>query len=200
MAKRVSLTDLNSVLASAEKKSKETPNNIPVLDVGRSVIKVADRWLDRKEEEEKAKTARETVEAELLDIVTPLRNDLCVKEYVPTVKVPSSNGPAVNVSWSTSYKEIKQLEEVKDLLGDDFDLFFREKIDIKVKPDVVMNDEQLLEIVKAVGAERFPELFDVCRKTVPKEEYTTEFHKVFSAKKQAALGQLVPQYKASVKK
>jgi len=100
--------DLSDVLAgaSAPKPSKSKKSSVPVLEVGEDVKKLAGRVREVKEQLDSAESMYETLGAELVQKVAPLREDLCRRSYLSSVRVPDSKGLSVGISWADKYKAI----------------------------------------------------------------------------------------------
>ena len=92
--------DLGAVLAgaTAPKASKSKKPTAPVLVVGEDIKKLATRVREVKEQLDSAESIYETLGAELIGKVSPLRDDLCKKSYQSSVRIPDTKGLSVGIS------------------------------------------------------------------------------------------------------
>jgi len=196
------VVSIDDVLAGASTPAKEakSKSTTPVLTVSKEVKELVARIREQKEEFTSLKGMIEADEAELRELIAPLRGKLCQKGYVSTVRVPSTDDKSVSVTWSKSYSkcELDNREAIVEIVGEEEydDLFTAEK-EITVKGDI--DDKTLRELIDAVGPMRFAEFFDVKRWIKPTERYTEGFFSSFNEEQREALAGMVQQYKASIK-
>jgi hypothetical protein len=193
--------DLDSVLSSAaapaDSKSK---SKVPVLTVSPDVQAKAKRLRELHAEIESLTSMFETISTEVVEAVSPLRENLCKSGYVSSVKIPDGAGSSIGMSWTDSYSKIDlaNRDAIMAVVGDQFGDFFRLDKEIKVKGEIP--DEMLRELVEAVGSARFAEFFEVKRWLKPTTRYTQESLVTFTPEQRQQLGQAgVRQYKASIK-
>lgn len=193
--------DLTAVLAGAStpKASKGKKSTVPVLMVGEDVKKLASRVRDAKNDLDSAESMYETLGAELLQKVSPLREDLCRRAYQSSVRVPDARGMSVGVSWSDKYSKIPAENEaaLREVAGSAFDDYFARDLTVTVRD---VSEDSLKELVKAVGPKRFSQFFEVLRTFTPTTRFTQEQFNAFTADQRQALALAgVKQHKPSIK-
>ncbi len=193
--------DLNAVLAgaTAPKASKSKKSAVPVLVVGDDVKKLVTRVREVKEELDSAESMYETLGAELIAKVAPLREDLCRKAYQSSVRIPDAKGLSVGISWADKYCAIpsENEEALRAIAGDAYDDYFTGSIEVSVRD---ISEESLTELVKAVGPERFARFFSVTKTIKPATRFTQEQFNVFTPEqRQQFIISGVKQFKPSIK-
>jgi hypothetical protein len=197
--KNVKVVDLDSVLGSAEsKEAKASKSKVPVLKVDGKTQTTVTRLRKLKEEMDSLQSEFDMLKGELVGVAAPLRAELCASGYVSSVRVPGTDGLSVSVSWSNAYSKIPlgSGPEIEAVVGEErFGSFFFQDMEIKVKD---ISEESLMELVEAVGPERFARFFEVKRWLKPNERYTTEFFTAFTPEERESLAPMVRQYSPSV--
>jgi hypothetical protein len=192
--------DLNSILAGATvPKEKSGKSGAPVLDVPKDVKELVTQIRNVKAELDSAKSMFETLEAELVAKVSPLREKLCSKGYVSAVKVPGAKGEGVSLSFSSRYSKtsLDNADTIEGIIGGErFLEFFTTGMNIVVKD---VSEKSLLELIELVGEEKFARFFNVERWITPVERYTTEFFNTFTQEERLLLSNIVRQHKPSVR-
>jgi hypothetical protein len=186
-AKSVSAADL---LAGAAKKGKSSNHLVYVGEVG---CEAATRWLDLNDKF--AETERELALARdrVLDVIRPWHEDACTKRkaHEATVVVETPTG-ALRVSFQHRYTKLglDREEHLRELLGENFERYFKRTVSLKVKKEVAEDPERLdamvLALAEALGAENFSSLFEVEQSLTPTKAYT-ESTCQFAAETRAAL-------------
>jgi hypothetical protein len=192
--------NLEDVLASATaaKEAKST-SKTPVLTVGEEVSGMAKRLRELKDEIESKTSEFDSLSADFVEQVEPLRAAYVVRNgFTSSVKVPDGEGKSVSVTFSSNYSKVAVASQgaIEELAGDSFDLFFKKEMEITVKD---VTEESLMELVQAVGPERFARFFSVNRWILPTKAYTEQFYTAFDDGQRAALKGVVKQYKPSIK-
>lgn len=147
-----------------------------------------------------AKADLELSEEELINAIKPSYVETLKNRYVNSARLSENDIEAI-VSWKDAYSKIptENADEIKGLVGDKFNDYFREVNEIVVKEDVASNEKLLEELITAVGPDTFSKYFDVAQKIVPKKEFTERRYKEFSAEQNSKLDMHVRQYKPSVR-
>ena len=156
-----------------------------------------------KEKYDAAKAAKadlELSEEELLAQVSPVYIERLRDAYVNSARVNEGNIEAT-ISWKDAYSKIPvdKIDEIKDLIGDKYEEFFKEVNEIVVKEDVASNPNLLEELIKAVGPDTFSKYFDVAQHVKPTTRFTEERHRTLSPEVNTQLDITVRQYKPSVR-
>ncbi len=193
--------DLSAVLAgaTAPKASKSKKPTAPVLVVGEDIKKLATRVREVKEQLDSAESMYETLGAEFIQKVAPLRDDLCRRSYQSSVRVPDTKGLSVGISWSDKYCAIPSENEdaLRELAGVAYDDYFTGSIEVSVRD---ISEESLTELVKAVGPERFARFFSVVKTIKPTTRFTQEQFNVYTPEqRQQFILAGVKQFKPSIK-
>jgi hypothetical protein len=172
-AKTVSAADL---LAGAAKKGK-TSNHL--VYTGEAGQEAAARWLELNakfaETERELGLARDRV----LDVIRPWHEETCARRraHEATVAVETPTG-ALRVSFQHRYAKLglDREEHLRQVLGDDFERYFKRTVSLKVKKEVAEDPERLdamvLALAEALGAENFASLFEVEQSLTPTKAYT----------------------------
>jgi len=167
--------------------------------VGEDVSGMARRLRELKDDIDSRTSEFDSLSADFVEQIESLRAAYVVRNgFTSSVKVPDGEGKSVSVTFSSSYSKvpIASMDAVEELAGDSFDLFFRKEMEITVKD---VTEESLMELVQAVGPERFARFFAVNRWILPTKAYTEQFYTAFDEGQRAALKVVVKPYKPSVK-
>jgi hypothetical protein len=178
------------LLAGATKKGKTTSHLAYTGEAGREA---AARWLELNAQ--LAETERELglVRDKLLDVIRPWHEETCARRraHEPTVVIETPTG-ALRVSFQHRYTKLAlDLEaDLRGLLGDDFDRYFKRAVSLKVKKEIAEDPAQLEQMVvalaEALGAENFASYFEVEQSLTPTKAFT-ETRWQFPAETRAAL-------------
>jgi len=194
--------DLADILATATepKKGKTSKSKVPVLTVSNEIKTKATRIREVKEELDSLESMYETLSAEVIESVSPLREALCRQQgYQSSVRIPDTKGLSIGVSWADKYSKIsaENEKELREIAADKFDEYFTKDMVITVKD---ISEESLKEIVKAVGPERFAQFFAVEKTFKPNTRFTHEQFTAFThEQRQRFLQAGVKQNKPSIK-
>ena len=147
-----------------------------------------------------AKADLELSEEELLNEVTPVYVERLRDSYLTSARINEGDIEAT-VSWKDAYSKIPidKIDEVRGLVGEKYDEFFKEVNEIVVKDDVASNPNLLEELIKAVGPDTFSKYFDVAQFVKPKVRFTEDRHRSLSPEVNTQLDVTVRQYKPSVR-
>lgn len=172
-AKAISAADL---LAGATKKGKSTNH---LVYVGEAGCEAATRWLDLSNR--LAETERELALArdQVLDVIRPWHEDTCSRRraHESTVVIQTPTG-ALRVSFQHRYTKLAldREEHLRQLLGDDYERYFKRAVSLKVKKEVAEDPERLdvmvLSLAESLGAENFAALFEVEQSLTPTKTFT----------------------------
>lgn len=156
-----------------------------------------------KEKYDAAKAAKadlELSEEELLQEVTPAYVTKLKESYVNSARVVEDEVEAT-ISWKDAYSKIPidKSDEIKELIGDKYNDYFREVNEIVVREDVAANPKLLEELITAVGPDTFSKYFDVAQHVKPTTRFTEERHRTLSPEVNGKLDVSVRQYKPAVR-
>jgi hypothetical protein len=156
-----------------------------------------------KEKYDAAKAAKadlELSEEQLLGEVSPVYVERLREQYVNSARLNEDNVEAT-VSWKDAYSKIpvEKIDEIKELVGDKYDEFFKEVNEIVVREDVASNPNLLEELIREVGPDKFSKYFDVAQHVKPTTRFTEERHRTLSPEVNTQLDVTVRQYKPSVR-
>lgn len=156
-----------------------------------------------KEKYDAAKAAKaefELSEEELLREVKPQYVEKLRSSYVNSARLVEGDVEAT-VSWKDAYSKIpsESSEEIKGIVEDKFDEYFKEVSEIIVREDVAANPDLLEELIRAVGPDTFSKYFDVTQYVKPTSRFTEERYRTLSPEANAQLDVAVKQYKPSVR-
>jgi hypothetical protein len=178
------------LLAGATKKGKSSNHLVYVGEVGQEA---AARWLALNAK--LAETDRELGLArdQVLDLIRPWHEETCARRraHEATVVVETPTG-ALRVSFQHRYTKLAldREEHLRQLLGENFERYFKRTVSLKVKKEVAEDPERLdamvLALAEALGTENFASLFEVEQSLAPTKTYT-ETSCQFPAETRAAL-------------
>jgi|GEM_PF-1611569 len=194
--------NLADVLATAAepKKEKSAKSKVPVLTVSNEIKARAAKIREVKAELDSLESMYETLSAEIVESVSPIRETLCRQQgYQSSVRIPDTKGLSIGISWSDKYSRIGAENEkaLREIAGDSFDEYFSRDMVITVKD---ISEESLKEIVKAVGPERFAQFFSVEKTFKPNTRFTHEQFTAFTQEQRQKLMQAgVKQNKPSIR-
>ena len=131
------------LLAGATKKGKASNHLVYTGEAGQEA---AARWLDLNakfaETERELGLARDQV----LDVIRPWHEETCArrKAHEATVVVETPTG-ALRVSFQHRYTKLAldREEHLRQVLGDDFERYFKRTVSLKVKKEVAEDPERL---------------------------------------------------------
>jgi len=188
--------NVNDVLKSASKKSKPKTEMVELS----LPAKALDAFHEAYDKVKEAEAELSIAQLDLLEKVEPSYLEQLKTKYVNSVRVTDGN-TELTVSWKDAYSKIptEQLDEIKSIVGNKTDSFFRETNDIKVKPEAATDPDVLEKLINAVGAENFRRWFDVNQSIKPTREFTERRYMELDKKTNEALAPLVKQYAPSIK-
>lgn len=187
---------LNTATAVKESKSK---SKVPALTVSAEIKTKATKIREVKEELNSLESMYEILSTELIETISPLRENLCKQGYVSSVRVPDAKGLSLGISWADKYSKIPAENEkaLRSIAGDRFDEYFMTEMVITVKD---ISEEGLTEIIKSIGPERFSQFFAVEKTFKPNTRFTQKQFTAFNLDQRRQLSQAgVRQYKPSIK-
>lgn len=191
--------DLEAVLNTATKEKKSTKSTIPVVTISEVVAKEVDVLRELKEQLESIQTMIDLKSAELIKVVSPQREKICKQEYTSSIKLAGTKGETITLTWKDAYSkvDVDHESDIKDIISDRYVEFFKKEMQIKAKDDI--SEQDLKDLIGAIGATKFTQYFEVERWIAPVKRYTTEFFNTFTAEEREKLSEIVRQYKPSLK-
>jgi len=187
---------------AAKKKSSKKKSTTPEVD--RPDLKDAiSKWKEGSTMEKDGKAMKAQAEGVILPEAEEERVKVSMGdgEYHSSVKI---NGE-VTVGVQGRYTKIDTdcEDEIKEIVGDKYDGWFKEDTKVSLKPALLNDEDAMGKIIGAVGEENFEKFFDVAQSIVP----TRAFHEaratdadVKKTYEQLHDEGLVKPYKAAVKK
>jgi hypothetical protein len=129
----------------------------------------------------KLKDQMDVLKAELIEQITDWHREQCEAraQYESTVLLPVGGGAQLQMVLANRWTEIRasREEELRELLGDDFDRCFRETVSLEVAKDVADDHKLLGQVVrklKKLAGDDFAEWFTSQRLLAATEEFTKE--------------------------
>jgi hypothetical protein len=205
---------LKSVMrGTPQKEATQSKSKTPVLNVSLQVQELAEKVYNDKVAMEMAENTFKQSSSELVTAVSPMRADLCQREYVSSVKVPTPSNKLVGVTWSSNYKKIPntQEEELIKTMGSQakynqsfyskFEVIAEDKTEAELYNLFCMlapNDGETEDDVR-IGQERFMNYFKVKETIRPTEQFVREH--IFMSEKMKSELELcgVQQYTPSIR-
>jgi hypothetical protein len=165
-----------ALLAGATKKGKATNH---LVYVGQAGCEAAARWLDLNDQFAETERELALVRDQVLNVIRPWHEEICARRraHESTVVIETPTG-ALRVSFQHRYAKmgVDREADLRQLMGDDFDRYFKRIVSLKVKKDVAEDPAQLeqmvLTLAEALGAENFASLFEVEQSLTPTKAYT----------------------------
>jgi hypothetical protein len=199
--KQAEVLGLKSVMRSApQKEPTQSKSKTPILNVSEQVQQLAEKVYNDKVAFEMAENEFKKSSAELVLNVSPMRTDLCQREYTSSVKVPTPTNKLVGVVWSSNYKKIPntQEEELIRIMGspEAYDQNFYSTFEVSVKDNsekglyalfcaLAPNGGENADDVR-MGQEKFMSMFEVKEAIKPTEGFIRQ-HIFMSEEKRAEL-------------
>lgn len=168
--------NLESILGSAEKE-KKTKSKVQEVNLSLEHKVKVDKMIELKTNITNNETELDLLFQEILSILEKERNNLIAKNgYFSSIKVSGTNGGNIIVSWKDKYSKIpiQNYDDLKALFDGNLDSYFAKKMTITVKQEISEND--LIELISLIGAERFAKYFEVERWIEPTSKFTYEKH------------------------
>jgi hypothetical protein len=204
---------LKSVLRTAQKPETTTAKSkTPTLQVGQEIKELAKEIADLKKQMDSAETKFKQRSQELIDFCIPQRIELCKKEYLSTIRIPTADDLSVTITWSGNYIKIPPSAEqmLINILGESaYSEYFKSKFVIQATDKT---DDELMRLFQwlspddgdteeglAIGQERFTQFFAVDEVIRPTERFIRDHVLMTPAKKEELLMAGVKQYQPSVK-
>lgn len=199
LAKKKEAFDVNSIIAGAAKpKTNGSKSKVPEVPVPPETQELLTEVRKLQEEIKSLKNICEMKEAQLIERVAPIREDLCLQGYVSSIKMADTENRFSTLSWKDAYSKVDvgNSESLAQIVGSKYPEFFTTALNITVKDT---SEDALQELISLVGPEQFARFFEVERNIKPTPRYTTEFFTAFKPEERTALRQIVIQYKPALK-
>src|SRR6185369_15512565 len=111
---------------------------------------------------------------QILDVIRPWHEETCARRraHEGTVVVETPTG-TLRVSFQHRYAKLAldREEHFRQLLGGDFERFFKRAVSLKVKKDVAEDparlEQMVLALAESIGAENFAAIFEVEQSLAP---------------------------------
>lgn len=202
---------LKDVMRAANKPVPATKSKIPLLDADADLRDKAQKVLDLKRQMDSLDTLLAEASKDLTDLAFPIRRDICKKDFINSVKVPTTDNHAVVIVWSGNYIKLKtEAEEyLVEILGDKYQEYFKSKFLISATDK---SDAELYELFGwlapdggeteeglAIGQERFSKFFTVEEAIKPTERFIRDHVLMDDETREQLENAGVRQYKASIK-
>jgi hypothetical protein len=183
--------------ASGPTDSKAKKSSVPIVPTSVEVQQLATEIRDLKILFDNTKTELEAKSEELRISVKPLRDNLCNKSYLSSVKITDTKQRPMTLSWSDSYSPIAvdNKDTLKDIVKGKYADFFEETRSASLRD---MTNEGLEEFIKILGPENFKRFVEVKRNIKPTTSFTQNQFSLTEDQRQK-LDLYVKQYKAAIK-
>jgi len=164
------------LLAGATKKGKATSHLVHTGEAGQEA---AARWLELNAKFAETERELALVRDRVLDVIRPWHEEQCARRraHEATVVVETPTG-ALRVSFQHRYTKLglDREEHLREVLGEDFERYFKRSVSLKVKKDVAEDparlEQMVMALAEALGAENFASLFEVEQSLTPTKAYT----------------------------
>lgn len=177
------MSKFSNVLKKAKKKAgqakprKKSPSaSIP------EISSAVDEWLEGKRQEKTGKAKRLQAEEEILPAALRAKRKASREdgEFHSSIDVNDK----VKVKTQNKYSPIDSDEEenVREVVGDKFDSWFKESTDVSFNSELLRDEEAMGSIIEAIGEENFSKYFTVKQVLVP----TKTFHEQIELNDDAA--------------
>jgi hypothetical protein len=186
---------------AAKKKTTKSKSKTPVVHRD-DLDEAIDKWLsgDKKEKEGKAEKAQ--AESVMLPEAEEERVKACMDEGTHHSGVKLND--KVTISVQSRYTKIStdSEDEIREIVGDKYDEFFKEKSKVELTAAALADEELLDKLAKAVGDD-FDRYFSVSEEIVPTKAFheqratSTDVREMFEKLEDEGL---VKPYKAAVKR
>jgi hypothetical protein len=176
-------TETENLLAAAAKEEPRKPDPFPCLE--KPILAMARSWLGAaaamEEQQERLKLYREKI----LEALAAWHLEQCRGRgaWEPSVTLETAKG-TLRVTFQHRYAVMPQRQEaaLAELAGEDFGRWFAKHYALAVKKEIAEDPVKLeatvASLAKALGKEKFAEIFDVTQRLQPTEEFTQERHEI----------------------
>ena len=202
-AKEAKGLDFDSMISKTvvSKTDKPRKNEMPVLNnLSKDMKKRIETFLDAKK---RAKNATAEMQAEEPAIIEYARKAQDTEAFEGKYNGSYNIGGLVKFVTQDRFscpqdKEVQ--EEIKKVLGKDYDNIIESEVSVTLKPEVFTDEKLKKELVKMVGS-RFSEFFITESRLSVKTGFAQEQYRIAggSQEKLEEIRSLIPQYKPSLK-
>jgi len=174
---------LKSVLRQAKQKEPESKSKTPILQVDAETEELAKKVAEAISKMTENKNIFLRLSKQLIGLVAPLRNKLCQREYIASVKVPAGN-QLLGVTWKKMW--LKMSGEVEPQLinifgKEKYNVYFDSKYEISFPSDKLTDlfcrlapNGGISESDIAEGQQWFINFFKVKEVVVPTEMFARD--------------------------
>lgn len=155
--------DVKAALAAAKKEVK-AKSKVPIYEADGETREIVDRLWEVKAKLDELNSMEAVLSNQLLTAIRPVRQGYFDRgELVTSLRAMGSKG-GLTVTWANRYTaaDADSEEYLREIVGEDFDRFFREQREIKMKDTSEAAIDLLLE---KLGVDVFVEMFEV-RQTI----------------------------------
>jgi len=189
---------INSAAKPAETVAKKK-STAPVVDPPDDIKAAVDEHVKAKAQEKEAKAVKDSTGETILAFVNNVqdtdgfdgkfRNSYAVRGHQTTIKFVSQNRASINAADE---------EQIKELLGQDFDSLIERRMTVKLK-DEVLEDEALQQALMDAIGDQFAVYFEVETKLAVKEGFDQNVYRVISKENLPVLRTFVRPYKPALR-
>ena len=155
-----SFDDMLAQTAKPKTTKAKAKSKVPTLNTPKDIRGEVDKYIEAKQAEKMAKTAKEDAGEAIIGYVQPHQD----KEgysgmFRHSYAVPGNNGTVKFVSSNRFSINAEDSEPLMELLGDSFDDMIERTFEVTLKPEVFLDDELKAELMSLVGSQ-FGTFFD----------------------------------------
>jgi len=190
--------DIMTVLANATAPTSKVSSKVLGVQVPEGVKILVKRKQEIVQKLDALEAENELVSGDIIEQVTPIYEQKCANDFTSSLKVPSTDGTNITISWKSAYSKIPASNEatIQAIVGDSYGRWFTKVTEITVKDQ---SPEFLTKLIALVGAENFAKYFGVEQNIVPTANFTEEKYRSLTAEKRAELAPMVKQYKPAIR-
>lgn len=195
----MSFDDMLTQTAKPKTKAK-AKSKVPTLDAPDDIKQNVDRYLEAKQNEKMAKAEKENAGENIVNFVRPHQDK---EGYNGTHRhsytVPGTNGNKVKYVSSNRFSiNADDEDELREILGDDFDGLIDRKFEVVLKAEVFQNEELKQKLMSLMG-HQFGVFFDTKVSLKVQEEFDRRVYATVKDKELPTLRTFARPYKPSLR-
>ena len=186
-----------SAAPAPKPKSKAS---VAYLAVSKAVSDAVDKFQAAKKAKKEAEAEMSFNESIVIDAVRPVQDkDGFNNNYKKSYSIKGNTNDAKYVTQNRASIASEDADEIKNMLGSDYEFLIEEKVTVTLKAEIFADEERQEELMKLLG-EKFNEFFDVTTKLAVADDYDKNVYAVVNDQdKLDKVRTFVKPYKAALR-
>jgi len=196
----VSFDDMLAQAAKPKVAKAKAKSKMPELDPPEDIREQVDKYIEAKEAETKAKTAKDYASEQIIGFVKPHQDkDGYSGMFRHSYAIPGNKGSVKFVSSNRFSVSAEDEDMLVEILGDAFHELIEKKFDVMLKPEVFQDADLKAELENSLG-DRFSAFFDVVSTLKVRDEFDKKIYQhVTDEKTMEVLRTFARPYKPSLR-